>query len=67
MPQYICEDCCTQTQQSYNFKTICKRSDDSLKLFLATGILKRGDEEITVSELFKYICFFYSYILSFIL
>lgn len=46
MPQMICDDCRSQTGKSYLFKTICKRSDDALKLYLATGVLnKYGKEE----------------------
>lgn len=39
MPQLICNNCRVQTVKSYNFKTMCKKSDDALKLFLATGNL----------------------------
>ncbi|XP_018569397.1 zinc finger protein 235-like [Anoplophora glabripennis] len=37
MPQLICNYCRKLTLQAYNFKTNCKKADDALKLFLATG------------------------------
>lgn len=39
MPQLICDNCRRNTTMAYNFKTTCKKSDDALKLFLATGAL----------------------------
>lgn len=41
MPQLICNTCRVQTVQAYNFKSLCKKSDDALKIFLATGILTK--------------------------
>ncbi|KAK9871174.1 hypothetical protein WA026_011455 [Henosepilachna vigintioctopunctata] len=41
MPQLICADCRTLTSQAYNFKGNCKKADDVLKLFLATGNFRR--------------------------
>ncbi|XP_017781219.1 PREDICTED: zinc finger protein 568-like [Nicrophorus vespilloides] len=41
MPQLICNPCRSQTIGAYNFKTTCKKSDDALKLFLATGNLNK--------------------------
>lgn len=39
MPQLICETCRLQAYQAYTFKTNCKKADDALKVFLATGTL----------------------------
>ncbi|XP_018320821.1 zinc finger protein 502 [Agrilus planipennis] len=44
MPQLICRACRYQTQQAYRFKTTCKKADDALKLFLATGNLVKPAE-----------------------
>nr|CAH7727062.1 unnamed protein product [Callosobruchus chinensis] len=41
MPQLICHSCRNLTQQAYIFKTNCKKSDEALKLFLATGQLSK--------------------------
>nr|CAI5843255.1 unnamed protein product [Callosobruchus analis] len=41
MPQLICNTCRNLTQQAYIFKTNCKKSDEALKLFLATGQLSK--------------------------
>ncbi|RZC36636.1 suppressor of hairy wing, partial [Asbolus verrucosus] len=41
MPQMICKTCRAQTLQAYTFKTNCKKADDALKVFLATGSLMR--------------------------
>jgi ribosomal protein S17E len=37
----ICKTCRAQTLQAYTFKTNCKKADDALKVFLATGSLLR--------------------------
>lgn len=37
MPQLICNPCRSQTLGAYNFKSTCKKADDTLKLYLATG------------------------------
>lgn len=58
MPQLICKTCRTLTLQAYCFKTSCKRSDDALKLFVATGSLVKPnivnftliDDEAEISE-----------------
>lgn len=57
MPQLICKTCRKLTQEAYNFKTTCKKSDDALKLFLATGNLikpgsnkRRDDAEVEKSN-----------------
>lgn len=52
MPQLICDNCRIQTKKSYTFKQICKQSDDALKLYLATGVLKRGNLEVEVFFLY---------------
>nr|XP_023013462.1 zinc finger protein 84-like [Leptinotarsa decemlineata] len=41
MPQLICNTCRSLTIQAYNFKTNCKKADDALRLFLATGQLSK--------------------------
>lgn len=41
MPQLICDQCKNLTLQSYNFKQNCKKADDALKLYLATGNLTK--------------------------
>lgn len=41
MPQQICNSCRTLTLQAYAFKTNCKKADDALKVFLATGQLSK--------------------------
>ncbi|KAG5891868.1 hypothetical protein JTB14_015887 [Gonioctena quinquepunctata] len=41
MPQLICSNCRNLTLQAYNFKTNCKKADDALRLFLATGQLSK--------------------------
>ncbi|VEN43412.1 unnamed protein product [Callosobruchus maculatus] len=41
MPQLICNTCRNLTQQAYIFKTNCKKADEALKLFLATGQLSK--------------------------
>lgn len=63
MPQLICEECRTQLKKSYSFKTLCKRSDDSLKLYLATGILRNGDRviEVKIQNILSFVYYiFYS-------
>lgn len=55
MPQLICNNCRQQTIQAYNFKTTCKRSDDALKLFLATGnLIKPARNPVEVSTIVSY-------------
>ncbi|KAJ8920535.1 hypothetical protein NQ315_005404 [Exocentrus adspersus] len=41
MPQLICNYCRKLTLHAYTFKTNCKKADDALKLFLATGQLSK--------------------------
>ncbi|XP_022910874.2 zinc finger protein pita-like [Onthophagus taurus] len=50
MPQLICDKCKTHTQQAYNFKATCKKSDDALKSYLATGDL-RNLQKISLKDL----------------
>ncbi|KAJ8927764.1 hypothetical protein NQ314_019768 [Rhamnusium bicolor] len=41
MPQLICNSCRKLTIQAYTFKSNCKKADDALKVFLATGQLSK--------------------------
>lgn len=51
MPQLICRSCRRLTQEAYNFKTTCKKSDDALKLYLATGnLIKPSQKKRTLSS-----------------
>lgn len=45
MPQMICDECRYQAKKSYLFKAMCKKSDDALKLYLATGIFPNIEKE----------------------
>ncbi|EEZ97251.1 histone-lysine N-methyltransferase PRDM9 [Tribolium castaneum] len=50
MPQLICKTCRAQALQSYTFKTNCKKADDALKVFLATGSLTRPWSQEELNE-----------------
>ncbi|XP_063906989.1 zinc finger protein pita-like isoform X1 [Zophobas morio] len=50
MPQMICKTCRAQAQQAYTFKTNCKKADDALKVFLATGSLSRPWTQEEIGE-----------------
>ncbi|XP_030748910.1 zinc finger protein 774-like isoform X1 [Sitophilus oryzae] len=43
LPQLICNTCKQQTNQSYVFKSNCKKADDALKNFFRTGGLVKPD------------------------
>lgn len=50
MPQMICKTCRAQTLQAYTFKTDCKKADDALKVYLATGSLVRPWSQDELNE-----------------
>lgn len=56
MPQLICRTCRFQTNQAYKFKSTCKKSDDALKLYLATGSLIKPNFNENVACQVRFLC-----------
>ncbi|KAF7274778.1 uncharacterized protein LOC143195274 isoform X2 [Rhynchophorus ferrugineus] len=50
LPQFICSSCKQQTNQSYIFKSNCKKADDALKNFLQTGELIKPERSKLINK-----------------